>query len=225
MAPVARPKTATRSRTEKSAPRAHVSENHSRPSRHPLPLNDGPREQHKPSGSEPHRRIKQRWNLMHSDSNRKKRRAPDEINDAERQQRLPGSRMRLDSVRFPWSCQSATSERRDFSKPRRGLSLSKRSYSAYRQKLFVKTTNLARAIHKMNFQNPVALFSIFTDAAHPNRIVRMNVQRNFVPRNSLVRKMPDQMARDRAAELPAIFRGKFVRMTIQLVRFDVGMRS
>ena len=97
--------------------------------------------------------------------------------------------------------------------------------SAYRQEFFVETANLARAIDKVNLENPVPLLSIFTDATHTNRIVRMNIQRNLVSGNSLMRKMPDQMSRDRSAKFPAIFCGEFVRVTIQLVRFDVGMVS
>src|ERR1700723_2499614 len=95
--------------------------------------------------------------------------------------------------------------------------------SAYREKFFVETANLARAIDKVNLQNPVAFLAIFTDAAHANRIVRVNIQRNLVPRNSLVRKMPDQMSRDRSAVFPAIFCGEFVRVAIQFVCLDVGM--
>src|SRR6185312_16942435 len=96
--------------------------------------------------------------------------------------------------------------------------------SAYCQQLFVETTNLAGAIHKVNLQNPVPLVSIFADATHAHRIVRMHVQRNLVSRNSLVWEMPDQMSRDRSAVFPSVFRGEFVRVTIELVRFDVGMR-
>ena len=76
--------------------------------------------------------------------------------------------------------------------------------SAYRQEFFVETTNLARTIHKVDLQNPVPLLPVFTDAAHPNRIIRMNIQRHFIPWNSLVRKMPDQMARDRSAKFPPV---------------------
>ncbi len=95
--------------------------------------------------------------------------------------------------------------------------------SAYRQKFFVETANLARAIDKVNLKNPVTLLAIFTDAAHANRILGMNIQTDLVSRNSLVRKMSDQMSRDRSAILPAIFCGKFVRVAIQFVCLDVGM--
>src|SRR5580698_47497 len=95
--------------------------------------------------------------------------------------------------------------------------------SAYRQKFFVETANLARAIDKVNLENPVSFLSIFADAAHANRIVRMNIQRDFVSGNSLMRKMPDQMSSDRSAIFPAIFCGEFVRVTIQLIGFDLRM--
>src|ERR1700733_2604879 len=95
--------------------------------------------------------------------------------------------------------------------------------SAYRQKFFVETANLARAIDKVNLEDPVSFLSIFADAAHANRIVRMNIQRDLISGNSLMRKMPDQMSSDRSAIFPAIFCGEFVGGTIQLVRPDVGM--
>src|SRR5215475_11209250 len=75
----------------------------------------------------------------------------------------------------------------------------------------------------MNLEDPVSLLSVFTGSAHSDWIVRMNIQRNFVARNSLVREMPDQVPRDRPAVFPPILRREFMRIAIQLVRLDVRM--
>src|ERR1700759_4141039 len=64
--------------------------------------------------------------------------------------------------------------------------------SAYCEKFFVKTANLARAIDKMNLEDPMSLFSVSAGISHAARIVRMHIERNLVSGNSLMRKMADQ---------------------------------
>src|SRR5271156_4912063 len=75
------------------------------------------------------------------------------------------------------------------------------------EQFLVKTADFSRAVYEMDFENPVALSAVGVEAAHPVRIVRVNVECNFILRNPFVRKLADEMASDLSAEFPAVFHG------------------
>src|SRR5580704_9930355 len=75
----------------------------------------------------------------------------------------------------------------------------------------------------MNLQNPVAFSSFRVQLSHPFRIIRMNVQRHFIVRNSLVRELPQEMPGDWSAIFPAIILRQFLRVAVKLRSCNVGM--
>jgi len=58
-----------------------------------------------------------------------------------------------------------------------------------RQQLLIESADLPRAVHEVNLQNPMPFLAKLIHAAHPQRIVRMNVKADLVARNALVRKL------------------------------------
>jgi hypothetical protein len=82
---------------------------------------------------------------------------------------------------------------------------------------------LSSAIDKVDFENPVTRVSIGSEVAHAAWILRMDVKTDLVTRNFLVRELPQQVACDRTAVFPAIFRRQVLRMPVELRGGDVGM--
>jgi len=56
------------------------------------------------------------------------------------------------------------------------------------QQFLVETANLARSIYKMYFKNPVALASVRIQCPHAILVLRVDVKRNFISRDLLMRE-------------------------------------
>lgn len=59
------------------------------------------------------------------------------------------------------------------------------------------------SVHQVNLQNPMPLLSFLVERTHRQMTIRVNVKGYFVIGDSLVGKLPNQMARYRTAKLPA----------------------
>lgn len=77
------------------------------------------------------------------------------------------------------------------------------SQSTDGQQFFIETAELPGAIDEVDFENPVAVLPGLTFCPHSARVIGMNIQRDFVVRDSFMRKLADQMSRDRTAIFPA----------------------
>jgi hypothetical protein len=71
-----------------------------------------------------------------------------------------------------------------------------------RQQFLVKAAELPRSVHEVDFQNPVSIVAMPIEGAHRPMVFRVHIQCHLVVRNSFVRKLADEMARNGSAELP-----------------------
>jgi hypothetical protein len=91
------------------------------------------------------------------------------------------------------------------------------------EQLLVEPADFPGAIHKMDFKNPVPWLPVCAWIAHAPWILRVDVERDFVAGDSLVRELPDQVAGNRSAILPSVLGCQILCVSVKLRGGDVRM--
>src|ERR1700733_1449972 len=92
-----------------------------------------------------------------------------------------------------------------------------------RQQLLVESADLALAVHEVNFQNPMSSLTVFVGGAHRQVAVGMDIQGHLVTGNFFMRKLPNQVPRDRTTVFPAVVLGQGLRVAVEFTSRDMRM--